>query len=103
MPDVLPDPAAPDAMAAQLEASGRYRLLRRFETCTLHPVGDPTTLCRGGYLDIETTGVDGRRDEILELAMVPFDYDPDGRLCAVHARSWPSTSRPAPSRPRSPR
>ncbi|MDR7232738.1 DNA polymerase-3 subunit epsilon [Caulobacter sp. BE264] len=84
MPDAPPDLAALDAMAAQLEASGRYRLLRRFEACTLHPVADPTTLKRGIYLDTETTGVDGRRDEILELAMVPFDYDPDGRLCAVH-------------------
>jgi DNA polymerase-3 subunit epsilon len=91
MPDAAPtSPDQPDlvaleAMAAQLEASGRYRLLRRFETCTLHPAGDPTTLKRGVYLDTETTGTDGRKDEILELAMVPFDYDPDGRLCAVHA------------------
>lgn len=91
MPDAAPtsldqpDLAALEAMAAQLEASGRYRLLRRFETCTLHPVGDPTTLKRGVYLDTETTGTDGRKDEILELAMVPFDYDADGRLCAVHA------------------
>ncbi|MBI1686775.1 3'-5' exonuclease [Caulobacter hibisci] len=80
-----PDPAALEAMAAQLEASGRYRLLRRFETCTLHADFDPATLKRGVYLDTETTGTDGHKDEILELAMVPFDYDPHGRLCAVHA------------------
>jgi DNA polymerase-3 subunit epsilon len=83
-------------MAAQLEASGRYRLLRRFEACTLHVGADPASLKRGIYLDTETTGVDTRRDEIIELAMVPFDYDPDGRLCAVHA---PFVALSQPSKP----
>jgi DNA polymerase-3 subunit epsilon len=78
-----PDLKALEAMAAQLAASGRYRLLRRFETCTLHADHDPATLKRGIYLDTETIGADPRRHEIIELAMVPFDYDPEGRLCAV--------------------
>lgn len=87
MPASLTDPdlARLEAMAAQLESSGRYRLLRRFEACTLHLGADPASLKRGIYLDTETTGIDGHRDEILELAMVPFDYDPDGRLCGVYA------------------
>lgn len=72
-----------EAMAVQLADSGRYRLLRRFEGCTLHAGADPTTLKRGVYLDTETTGTDPRRSEVIELAMVPFDYDPEGRLCAV--------------------
>jgi DNA polymerase-3 subunit epsilon len=79
------DVAALDAMAAQLAASGRYRLLRRFEGCTLHRDADAATLKRGVFLDTETTGVDPRRDEIIELAIVPFDYDPEGRLRAVGA------------------
>jgi len=79
----LPDTEALEAMARQLEASGRYRLLRRFEGCTLFPVGDPTTLRQGVYLDVETTGKDAARDEIIELAMVPFQYDGEGRLCGV--------------------
>lgn len=101
MPDAPPDLdlAALDAMAAQLEASGRYRLLRRFETCTLHAADDPSTLKRGIYLDTETTGTDTRKDEIIELAMVPFDYDAQGRLCAVHdpfiALNQPSRPIPA--------
>jgi len=78
-------PEAQDAMARQLEATGRYRLQRQFETCTLHADYDPATLKRGIYLDTETTGTDPRRDEIIELAMIPFDYDPEGRLCAVGA------------------
>ncbi|GGL35914.1 DNA polymerase III subunit epsilon [Caulobacter rhizosphaerae] len=93
------DIKALDAMAAQLEASGRYRLQRRFETNSLHTDFDPTTLKRGIYLDTETTGVDGRRDEVIELAMIPFDYDPQGRLCAVGqpfvALNQPKTPIPA--------
>ena len=78
----LADPEALEAMARQLEASGRYRLLRRFEGCTLSTPSDPSTLRQGVYLDVETTGKDAARDEIIELAMVPFQYDAEGRLCA---------------------
>ena len=81
----LPDTEALEAVARQLEASGRYRLLRRFEGCTLAPPSDPSTLRQGVYLDVETTGKDAAREEIIELAMVPFQYDADGRLCAVGA------------------
>ncbi|EJL35692.1 DNA polymerase III epsilon subunit-like 3'-5' exonuclease [Caulobacter sp. AP07] len=81
----LPDPEALEVLARQLEASGRYRLLRRFEGCTLAPVGDPTTLRQGVYLDVETTGKNAARDEIIELAMVPYQYDAEGRLCGVGA------------------
>jgi len=101
MPDDAQDNelTALEAMAAKLEASGRYRILRRLETCTLHTDFDPAMLKRGIFLDTETTGVDSRRDEIIELAMVPFDYDPAGRLCGVHAPfvglSQPSKSIPA--------
>lgn len=78
-----PDLAALEAMAAQLEASGRYRLLRRLESCTLAPITNAALLKDGVYIDTETTGTDPSRDEIIELAMVPFKYDADGRICAV--------------------
>jgi len=72
-----------ETLARQLEASGHYRLLRRFTGNTLFTDHDPDTLKHGVYLDVETTGKDPLRDEIIELAMVPFSYDADGRLCAV--------------------
>lgn len=87
-PHVLEDDidiATLEAMAARLAASGRYRLLRRFESNTLHPDPDPARLRRGVFLDTETTGTSPRDHEIIELAIVPFDYDPEGRLCAVGA------------------
>ena len=84
------DPLIPDldldaleVLARQLEASGHYRLLRRFTGNTLFPDHDPDTLKQGVYLDVETTGKDTARDEIIELAMVPFRYDAQGRLCGV--------------------
>ena len=72
-----------EALAERLEASGRYRILRQLESCTLAPISDPATLKQGIVLDTETTGVDAARDEVIELAMVPFQYDSEGRVCGV--------------------
>jgi DNA polymerase-3 subunit epsilon len=37
----------------------------------------------GILLDTETTGLDARKDEIIELGMVKFAYLPDGRIAGV--------------------
>lgn len=42
------------------------------------PDGSPTRL--GLFVDVETTGLDPVRDEIIEQAMVPFVYGLDGRI-----------------------
>src|SRR4029077_12748496 len=34
-------------------------------------------------LDTETTGLDQRKDEVIELGMVKFEYLPDGRVVGV--------------------
>jgi len=72
-----------EAMAAALEASGHYRVLRKMESrVRLHaPDGSPTRL--GLFVDVETTGLDPVRHEIIELAMVPFTYGLDGRIFEV--------------------
>jgi DNA polymerase-3 subunit epsilon len=78
-----PDPASLEAMAAALEASGQYRVLRRLRPSASRPdAGDaPTRL--GLFVDVETTGLDPARDEIIELAMVPFTYGLDGVVHAI--------------------
>lgn len=71
-------------MAARLEASGSYRILRRLEPRANYHVPDGTPTQRGVFVDVETTGLDPATDEIVELAMVPFDFSSEGRIFAVH-------------------
>lgn len=84
----LPERAAIDdleAAAARLEATGNYRVLRRLNL-TDRLVGDEGLRLRTGmFLDVETTSLDPKAGEIIELAIAPFDYDTDGRIVAVGA------------------
>lgn len=70
-------------MARALDASGQYRVLRRLsQRSTVTPAdGTPTRL--GLFLDVETTGLDHAKDEVIELAMVPFSYGLDGRVFEI--------------------
>lgn len=73
-----------DAMAAELEASGDYRVLRRLRPLTPGATpDDPRQLRSGLYLDVETTGLDFEREEIIQLAMLPFTYTLAGEIVAV--------------------
>jgi DNA polymerase III subunit epsilon len=73
-----------DAMASALNASGRYRVLRRLDPRPFIEPPDDSETRLGLFLDVETTGLDPARDEIIELAMVPFTYGLDGRIFEIH-------------------
>ena len=65
---------------AALEASGQFRVLRRFEPRLRYNdepwnVGESPLARLGVYVDVETTGLDVETDEIIELSLVPFSYD----------------------------
>jgi len=72
-----------DAMAGTLEASGEYRVARRLKPRP--PIAPTSAKPRrlGLVVDVETTGLDRSRDEIIELAMTPFSYAPDGTILSI--------------------
>ena len=78
---MMTDPTM-EALAAQLEASGDYRVLRRLTVPTGGFVPMPH-MKRAVFLDVETTGLDPNVDEIIELAMVPFWYEDSGHIAGV--------------------
>ncbi|MCS3892103.1 DNA polymerase-3 subunit epsilon [Bradyrhizobium japonicum USDA 38] len=71
------------AMAEALSRSSDYRVLRRLVPRI--PLARPTAqeTRTGILLDTETTGLDHRKDEIIELGMVKFDYTAEGRIVGV--------------------
>ncbi|WP_445504829.1 3'-5' exonuclease [Microvirga sp. G4-2] len=75
------DAANFEAAVEALEASGQYRVLRRLLP---RSVATSRNAVPGEKLavivDTETTGLDHTRDEVIEIGMVVFSYDEDGRI-----------------------
>ncbi len=72
-----------DSIAAALESTGNYRVLRRlepFDGCA-EPADEPTFI--GQVLDVETTGIDFASNEVIELGMLKFEYGASGRIYRV--------------------
>lgn len=63
-----------EPLARQLEASGDYRVLRRFVPRESYGEARGESVGRGIVLDVETTGLSSESDAILELSLVPFTF-----------------------------
>ena len=79
----MTDPAELEKLAAILEESGDYRVLRRLKSqvAITAPAGAHDRL--GLLVDVETTGLDPEKDEVIELAMLPFRYSLRGAVIEV--------------------
>lgn len=69
----------------QLEDTGEYRVIKRFEPVTCYHVKSEqcTDIKQAIFLDVETTGMNPATDKIIELAMVPFEFDSSGKIYDV--------------------
>jgi DNA polymerase-3 subunit epsilon len=72
-----------ETLAQTLEATGDYRVVRRLKPRPRIVPPPCTPLRLGLVVDVETTGLDHQRDEIIELAMTPFNYGLDGTIFSV--------------------
>lgn len=71
-----------ERLAALLEATGNYRILRRMRPLSFAtPTSEATK--RAVFVDVETTGLDAATDCVIELAILPFDYTVDGTIVGV--------------------
>jgi DNA polymerase-3 subunit epsilon len=70
-------------MAKTLEGSGDYRVLRRLDPRVAEADADGGDLRTALFIDVETTGLDTAKDEVIEIAAVPFAYGADGRIFEI--------------------
>src|SRR6266852_5479889 len=80
---MLPEEIDLAAMAKTLAKSPDYRVLRRQMPRTEFASWEGQATKTGILLDVETTGLDTARDEVIELAMVKFTYLPDDRIARI--------------------
>ncbi|MGV1898388.1 DNA polymerase III subunit epsilon [Allorhizobium ampelinum] len=67
-------------MVAHLAASGRYRILHKLEPRRVAVSVGPECPLKGVIVDTETTGLNHRRDEIIEIGVIAFTFDEQGAI-----------------------
>ena len=68
---------SPEDMAMALDQHPDYKVLRRLvPRQVFHPTAPGQVLQRGIVLDTETTGLSVDADQVIELGMIVFEFDP---------------------------
>jgi DNA polymerase III subunit epsilon len=80
-----PYSASLEDIAAFLEQSEKYRVLRRLDPGHWDSNGIPLPdVKRGLFVDVETSGLNAAEDDVIELGIVEFLFDREGAI--YHAR-----------------
>ena len=66
-----------------LETSSDYRIIRKLAPVEQYFADDHSQKRIGIYLDVETTGMDAEEDTIIEIALVPFEFNKAGQIFKV--------------------
>jgi DNA polymerase-3 subunit epsilon len=89
-----------DDLAVKLEATGDFKVLRRLAPRPPVPMPAGYTGKIGIILDLETTGLDPTKDEVIELALVKLLYADNNEIIGVsetfQSFNQPSAPIPAP-------
>jgi DNA polymerase-3 subunit epsilon len=67
-------------MVRILQATGRYQILKKLEPRAIAPAPRPGYPLRGVILDTETTGLDAKKDEIIEIGLIGFTFNEEGEI-----------------------
>ncbi len=75
-----------DVIRPQSEVdANQWKLLRRLRLPDKFNDPQQGTIKRAMVIDVETTGLSTENDDVIQLAMLPFDYEVEsGRILTVH-------------------
>ena len=73
-------PMSEEDMVRHLSETGRFRILQQLVPRAIAPFPRPECPLKGIILDTETTGLNARKDEIIEIGVIAFTFDAMGRI-----------------------
>jgi DNA polymerase-3 subunit epsilon len=79
-PRPSPTHLSEEEMLRALEATGRYRILRKLTPRQIVDLRRPGFPLTGVIVDTETTGLDPRQHEIIEIGLVAFTFNEEGAV-----------------------